>query len=205
MEKYIINPLEITQPGFSEELLETLTDPRLHIISGANKTGKTALCFKLMHLFFQHSAKNDVKRIYYLYGDHTWRYWFRKFEENDFHWLDRITLIRMDPHTASFIVKCLETVLKEKRHHLLILDGIYNLRRYRKKGDFRKLFKKLIRLSDNSGIPVVITKRSRKMRLTDYKLTRMKKGKLPVSWHIDRPEYMGKDIVRRGDARLLIY
>ncbi len=202
METYIIKPLKTEETAsvkhFSEKFAQT---KKLHICSGAEKVGKTALSIKLVHCLVKENT--GIKPIFISLDD-TAAYWQNKIEEYTkviifrYHYKEKTSLTLQD------ILNILKSELLQKQNNFVVVDGIDKHKGASSQDDFESLLIYLVGFVKEKQLNVFITTRKSGIPLAHPFLKKAQQDNLIKQWSLERAEYLGGDIKEFGDTRLKI-
>jgi hypothetical protein len=200
MQTFIIKPLDILETESIKAITERFKEkPKIHIITGAEKVGKTARVIKILScLMKEHS--NTFKPTF-ISLDNTAEYWQNLIHQNKelFHY----------PCKDEFPISMLSVYLYVKisfhqQYNFIVIDGIDKCRAVSCEKVFNILFSTATDLGKNHWPNVFITARTNQLPLDNPDLIQVQKEGLIELWHLERPEYLGGEIKEFGDTRLTI-
>jgi len=199
----IIKPLQFETTSDIEDFAATVFQPKtLSIIYGPEGVGKTALLYKLIY----HRYKTDENEKGHFIG-------LDSFECYQYHQTKISTalgvssikekILSMDIthfkkpdifavvffHSLHILISTLET-------HFVLADG---LNKFSNPSFLKRVIQQYLRQVTDCGIPVIVTMDTKPdlTHLTEYPAVKIQ------TFQIERPEFLGGDILEFGDTRLI--
>ena len=208
--KYILKPLKINETVDLGRLgLTLLQEHKLRVCTGRPKNGKTALGYKLLHGILQEPSVFCKPLYIALDKKKNYNYWIKKIETEITDW--RILgcfkempvlfplLYSSKKKLRAPIQSLIDDLIVKNGCNFIIVDGFECCFEILNTDEIKGFVWYLSGLVKNRGISVFITGQGYCNYFNDtYLNTQLEK------WHLERPEYIGGDIVEWGDTRLII-
>jgi archaellum biogenesis ATPase FlaH len=208
--KYILKPLKINETDDLGRLgLNVMQEPKLRICNGRVKNGKTALGYKLLHGILQQPSVFCKPLYIALAKKKNYTYWTKKIDAEIADWRILGCFNEMPVVFPLFysskkmplapIQPLMDDVIVKNGCNFIIVDGFDCCFEILSTDEIKGLVWYLSGLVKNRGISVFITGQGYCNYFNDTNLNSQLE-----KWYLERPEYMGGDIVEWGDTRLTI-
>lgn len=207
--KIILKPLIINDFSDLGSLSITiLKEPKLRVCTGPPKNGKTALGFKLLYGIFNQPSVYCKPLYIALAPKKIYKYWKRKIdsEVTDVRirgYFNQMTMVHpllySKKKQIAPIQYLVDDAILKNRGNFLIVDGFDHCFEIMNTDEIKGFVWYLSGLVKNRGISIFITSQGFCNYFNDTNLDfHLEK------WNLTRPEYIGGDIIERGDTRLTI-
>jgi len=200
MQTYIIKPLDILETESIKALTERFKEKaKIHIITGVEKVGKTALAIKILCCLLKGHSKT-FKPVF-ISLDNTVEYWQNLIQQNK----ELFWYACKDKFEISMLGVYLYVKLSFRQHYnFIVIDGIDKCRSVSSEKVFNILYSTATDLEKNHWPNVFVTVRANQLPLDNPDLIRARKEGLIELWHLERPEYLGGNIKEFGETKLEI-
>ena len=207
---FVIRPVQVEQSKEVNEISKSiLTEPKFRICIGSPKNGKTALTYKLLLSLIKQG--NFRLKAFFIGFDNVsiYDYWNKKISNNVTDQIvvasfKNIPFIYPLSNTSNncpniSVQSRIEETISTGNYNLIIIDGFDWYFEVMSTDKINEFVKYLYKLVTNKGISVYLN--SQEYYSCFEKIIINGKSQ---KWLLERPEYLGGDIVERGDTFLRI-
>lgn len=207
---YVVKPIQVEQIEEVDELSKSiLRKPKFRICTGSPKNGKTALIYKLLlSLLKQDNIKVNPLFIA-LDKDSIYDYWNNRIsnsitDQKVVTSFKKVPFIYPFSHTSNnnpiiSVQSIIENAITKINYNLIIVDGFDWCFEVMSTDDISGFVMYLSGLVKTRGISILLTCQKEYPYFNGTNL-----NSLQEKWQLERPEYLGGDIVEWGDTRLTI-
>ena len=207
---YIIQPIQVEQIEEIEDLSKLiLANPKLRVCIGSPKNGKTALIYKLLLGLIKQEASNSIPLFIGLDRVSIYDYWNNRIFNST---IDQIVIngFKQIPFIYAFslisnnnsiisVQSIIEDANTKINYNLIFFDGFDWCFEIMNTDEINEFVKYLYSLVKNKGISVYLNSQEYYSCFDETKMNDQCE-----KWKLERPEYLGGDIIEWGDTRLTI-